>query len=1438
MNIKRQNHTMLFKGLVLVMAFALAVLCMPTNIINALATMSSYTDYSYMTIGTVDEEVRTTVNRGETYYIPNAYIGGSERMVVGKVANETDIDPSDTTVSTLRSSTVTVSYSNMVLEEHEGNVEEDTDITNQVVVTSEGDNYGYFIASKVGTYTITYSYVYEIGDKTYTNTYELNVNVELASVTINLDENNERFIPSIIDLKLAKEDDGSYMDMKLPLPSVTDEDGEEIEGITYLTDASSIPQGDSDKAVLISVVGGTKSQSVTISGDAETGFYVDGSVFGDANFGAGRYTVRYAYYVGGDFVTATTKTTQVYSEENSYYTDYSLRLQLASDWRDDGQTGVESKLPEATGVTSANTTPASEAVDVYYTVQVQYRNAGSSNSYAPISADEYNIDKNGNEKIDEDEIVVLDENGTLADPTSFKPLNDGWYTFIYTIKDYYDNTVSSTRGVYEFENITDEQNPTPVVYDASIKDEETRYEDASSKLQSRAVPNSVVVYAIGIDDNVSKADDEGVELTRRIMTDDTVVKLTINDYDDKNLIFNYRDTTSAKAFENLTSNNYLIRKATKEQSITNDTQMLAWLKANKYLIVVDNANYKTIFEIFNSEENNLEGDKNFFDGKTINDQTISADNALDWFKTEEALKAGFAYIDSDETFGATTSNGGMGTGQYYIHYIAKDAAGNETDVTRSMYIGSYTDNELPDITFGTTLADSYLPTSTITFNVPTASDNYDSNMLVKTWYRFLDDEGTPIQVSRDGTPVSINDLDEVWTDIENNNIHVTEGDLRNIYSAYHDTTPEANDGYIDLTDASATTYSIDLAEGGADAKQLQILVYTYDDTGLVNVYAETINILNRTDNNPPKFHSIDTEDETFVSEYVQGQEITLPTFVVNDDAVAYMSFDVKVNYVSGEGDSTTRTPVATYDFSSEREVLSQSGAGRYTVHAGKFVAAFAGRYEVSIAVKDSNNNTVVSFVNYEVSPRTIIQPPVISTSMESRTVQLDGDENYDPTVGIEIPTPSVSYQIPNSVTYDEFSANSGAYADTDYVVMGVDKNGRATNWSTTYGQAGSFVPKKIGEYPIQYTVKLTVYNHNVFTWDDMNSEDYTGGYFTYQNNSLTANVVANADGTYSVTQGDNVYTVKKDQNEDYKVYNASNNSLLGDLNGTIFQDVDLNDWANDLTVYTLTSDVYTIIVQDTVGPRFYIDKYDYPDIISDAGSDGYALTIYGIDAIDRSNINASRSRIVLSWTLANGETGSQTFSTNLFANQTYNIRANGGNAVDGTYTITYTVYDNNGNYTTASKEIAVGDNIAPTLTFDDDFVNESYQLGDTLILDPTKIHYSDNKDMPENPEITIRLVNNATSDEEIEYTMVGGNYQFPEFDEVGTYTLTVEVRDAAGNTSTHPGFTIEVTARATNTDTIYRVVGTILIVVSVLILVGVIVYFIVSKVKLDKELKK
>ncbi|MGN1201140.1 MAG: hypothetical protein ACI4R8_02620, partial [Candidatus Caccovivens sp.] len=687
---KRQNRSIFLRGMVLVMAFALMVLCLPFNGLVALAQMAEYTDYSFMTIGRTGEEFSTTVAKGKEYVIPNAYIGGYKQggtnFVVGKntsgVLGTIDSVPEEDV--TLKSSTVTVSYSSLKLDEYTGEVTDETDITDKVVVTAEADNYGYFVADKVGTYTITYSYQYKIGSDEYTNSYELKVQSEVTNASVNFVDNEKNFLPSVVDLSQAKVGN-SYKNMNLPCPDIKDEDGEILEDLTYVTSKDDI--ADEGNFVLVTAKGGINSKKITLSGEGKN-LYIEGSVFENESYGAGKYTVTYAYYADGQFITSTTKSTQVYAKD--YYTGgYNLKLELASDWNKTAQTGVESTLPKAIGVTTGDTKPANESVDVYYTVKVYYKKTNSSEGYKALSTEEI---ARYNEEAGE---TVINADGTLVDATKFKPLDDGSYSFVYDIYDYYyvegstnanDHHKWTSVGSYDWENIKDETAPTPVVYDASdIKDGKPTYKNVSTNLKSRASANSVVVYAIGINDNVSKNGDEGVELTRKIMTDETVTKLTIADYDEYNLVFNYRKD-SQEAYSNLLYNNYLINKAVVKSGATidSDASMLEWLKNNGYRIVVDNNNAEHIASLFTDfvtaeQSAKLDELNNAYkDATTANKaDALKTRNAYvkEVFGTADALESGFAYVDVDQTFGATTTDGGMGIGTYYIHYVAKDAAG-------------------------------------------------------------------------------------------------------------------------------------------------------------------------------------------------------------------------------------------------------------------------------------------------------------------------------------------------------------------------------------------------------------------------------------------------------------------------------------------------------------------------------------------------------------------------------------------------------------------------------------------------------------------------------------------------------------------------------------------------------------------------------------------
>lgn len=164
----------------------------------------------------------------------------------------------------------------------------------------------------------------------------------------------------------------------------------------------------------------------------------------------------------------------------------------------------------------------------------------------------------------------------------------------------------------------------------------------------------------------------------------------------------------------------------------------------------------------------------------------------------------------------------------------------------------------------------------------------------------------------------------------------------------------------------------------------------------------------------------------------------------------------------------------------------------------------------------------------------------------------------------------------------------------------------------------------------------------------------------------------------------------------------------------------------------------------------------------------------------------------------------------------------------GIYTITYTATDAAGNSTTKTMEVSVGDCEAPTITWKDGYsVAKEVKLGDTWTLDLSKLTIADNVSEAEylNKNVTIKLVK---PDGTTQVSNIGNdkNYKW-KFEETGDYTLTITVKDEAGMSNPYK-FTISVPKDAVESDKVDSVVGTVLVVVSVVILAGVVIYFVVT----------
>lgn len=1452
MNTKKR--TAIYKALAITFALLFTVLFLPVGQIHAYALIAqNYTDYSYITIGE-EGEVKNTIYTGNTYTIPRAYIGGNTNYSIGEgniaEGGSGESFNDNSTDVTIRSSKITVTYGSPTVVEGEYVNGVEVDVT-ETPEDSEG-GYGTFVANNIGTYTITYSYTYTVGSgddaKTYTNYYDMKVESSVTSASMELDNNSVNVLPDLIDLSLISTTENNVRtftkeEIPLPLPTIYDEDGEEVENYEILLEE---PTEDAPTDyLLVSVTGGVNASDLNagetkylkMSGD---NVVIDTDVFNDPSFeeSFSTYKIKYAYYHQGQFIISTTRT---FSTRDTYYENYNknnLTLRTSSTLTTSAQPGVEQTLPGVTVTTNSNVNHSDEKVAVHYTVKVRYRASGSG-SYADLDQSIYNADP---------ENKVLNEDGTLIDPTKFTPLQEGTYTFIYTATDFYGNVVASEEGTYVWRNIEDTTDPTPIIYDASVREGDVpTYENADDKLKTQTKPNGVIVYAVGIDDNLSKSGDSDVDLKREVYSGDTERLFTIENYDEYNLIFNYRASSDLEDFEhnayqNFIDNNYLIRKALGETSIGSDAEMLTWLKGTKaYLIVVDNANYTHIYNYFTSEINAIDS--------SITDASSFLNFAKNEANMQKLIKAGFAYVDSDSIFGANQANGGYNTTSYTIRYYAEDSAGNSAYISRSMSFNSTTEDTVPpELSFSTIFQDIYLGEDEVTFSFPTASDEVDSSsrMKVHTYYRFLNNDSPITNLTDADGNTSSKDLDDegVWGDVvsqanrnENGALFSTE------YAGYR---TDGNDGYFDVTNTEEDSYTIDLSLA-PNANKVQIFAFVYDDYGNVGVIGREFAVSNVNDQAKPTFVNVQVDDTN--TSFQQGATITLPTINVQDDYVNYMTYNISVSHVN----NGTRTSITSPTDSTQ---IRNANRYSYSVNGGTFTAPFAGTYNVSIELKDSGNNRIVVFTNYETSVRPIVQEPQISTSLTSQTVELD--ENPV----INIPTPKIEYSIDNSIDYDSYI--SGNYAEGSkfsYVLRGVDANGNATNYSVGEGQINSFTPERVGEYTFKYEVRFTAYNPAVLEY---NAGTYTPGtisgefdldYYTLAGREDVRIIIVD-ENTYRVQYNSKTYTVS--QNEGSVTVTPDGGAGATDLNGVI----ELDNLFTDLRYYNLTSQNYTIIVEDTIAPE--LAPYKYDDTLSADkvnSADGATLEIQGIQASDRSGIDYDASSVQVRIEYRTDE-GTQTSTYENLS--TLEEKMNGKEITvrrNGTIYITYTVFDNAGNSTEGNEfTIQAGDINAPIVEIEgeeDDFINvsegytlASIQSNDNLFrIDLSKIRINNGNGAKTPAEIEeegvivkYELVNNGTTsgdnnDGVIDLVSESENELVYEITEVGEYTFTITVQDEHNNIDTRD-FTFSIHDEETDPYAVYQIVGIILIVISVLVLVGVIVYFVVSKVKLDKELKK
>lgn len=443
----------------------------------------------------------------------------------------------------------------------------------------------------------------------------------------------------------------------------------------------------------------------------------------------------------------------------------------------------------------------------------------------------------------------------------------------------------------------------------------------------------------------------------------------------------------------------------------------------------------------------------------------------------------------------------------------------------------------------------------------------------------------------------------------------------------------------------------------------------------------------------------------------------------------------------------------------------------------------------------------------------------------------------------EITLRSVSYS-DDYADYVQFSANVTVEKDSETITLGTYKSAR----TITYGTPDTieFSDTKVwasyaGDYKVSYVTKdlknnytLLFYTFNVTGYtetaeieltklpDTLNGgslelgeeiempvaeisipSNYTAEYFVNQIDGPTAGTIINKEIFYAAKVG--TYVIEYSAN----VYDEGGQLVTGTDGKSIVAPVR-----------------YTVEVVDTTKP--VIGNIDLPT----SESVGYELTIPQFTAFDLSGIDAKNSKVVLS---SKSTTSKTLYYDDTTSNRTFVLSNN------EVYTLTFTVKDNAGNTTTLVKTINIGDTEAPVITVDEEdgeLVPETIKLNGKLTIDLSKISVSDVIDTEISKDDLIIVVERKNDDSANEtIANIHGDsktkYEY-NIEKTGEYVVKISVKDEAGNESDVITRNFTVSAAAGSTIDKNEVVGTVLIVVSVLILAGVIVYFIVSKKKTNK----
>lgn len=578
----------------------------------------------------------------------------------------------------------------------------------------------------------------------------------------------------------------------------------------------------------------------------------------------------------------------------------------------------------------------------------------------------------------------------------------------------------------------------------------------------------------------------------------------------------------------------------------------------------------------------------------------------------------------------------------------------------------------------------------------------------------------------------------------------------------------------------------------AGKSSITIVVTATNDRGATKTVRRTIRVSNAT-NSADKLHFDSMTATGYLNELYelngttaedgidQGQNVKLPDMTAVDALGNNLSLDVVVrdknNKITTVFNGYTTTPTGS-TVTDTTSVTMVSGA--------YFKATYAGKYTITY-IASNNGNYVAK--TYEITINNTQLPELVLSNITSLSSSIQLGKAFYPEKA--------------RLTED----------GTDLPLLGEETGATAvTKWSIYQAQRPEYLENE-NAYAKEVYDKVVA--------DEVISAEYTQALLDWEqaNKVLTHSIILGEDGTPAGF-------VPKEAGVYYIEYQGSKNGV---------------DWV---------SKVVSVKAEDTTKPVITLDSgyQEYYNAFKEdtEGSKSMKITLPGFTVTDPYEQDYASLVASKSVTVVNSD--GDKFETTIQEDGSYVFYA----TKDDSYTVTYNAKDSSGLAAESYKfTVYIGDYEDPTLTFTDTKAQEkliptTLKLGQTFTLDTADLvqYLMDNRTDADKIKVTAVLRNssNASMTNSLESENSADQEKKNKYsytlDKAGTYTLTLTLKDEVGNRNTYT-YTITVTEKTDgNKNVVGTVVGTVLIVLSLGLLAGVIIYFAVTSKKGKKSTKK